>query len=252
MKIEGKASRPVIGAIIEVRMTSSRLPGKHLLKSNGLPMINRLLRRIKSIKLFDHVILATTTNVVDDIFVEVAEQEGTFIFRGSELDVMGRVLHAATSFSIDIICEITGDCPLFDTELTSEALQNFLSQDLDYLNNGTSGLPDGLGCQIFTTRSLETSYSLTNKELDFEHVTAHIIRNPDIFFCDFPEVPKSFVWPSLSLSLDEQGDYQVLNEIIIESEKSDFFFGTETIISFLRNRPDLLAINNKIRRRGYE
>lgn len=245
-------SKPKIGAVIEVRMTSSRLPGKHILESNGIPMIVRLVRRVKSIPLFDHIILATTTNVQDDVFVKIAKQENVDIYRGSEFDVMARVLQSAVTFSLDIVCEITGDCPLFDTELTQEALEVFLSNQVDYLNNGTFGLPDGLGCQIFKTRTLEISYNLTNKLLDREHVTAHIIRNPRVFRSMYIKVPKALEWPSLSLSLDEQGDYYVLNEVILNCEMSDFLFGTKSIIDFLRNRPDLLEINSGIRRRGYE
>lgn len=245
-------SSPVIGAIIEVRMTSSRLPGKHMLESNGIPMIVRLLRRVKSISRLDRIVLATTANAEDDVFVAVAKQEGVDIFRGSEDDVMARVLQSAVVFDIDLICEITGDCPLVDVQLTQEAIDVFLNNDIDYLNNGTSGLPDGLGCQLFTTRALEISYNLTNKSLDFEHVTAHIIRNSMVFRSLYPNVPTSLFWPEVSFSLDEQDDYRFLNEIILNCEDKNFFFGTKTVIDFLRNRPDLVQMNSEIRRRGYE
>jgi spore coat polysaccharide biosynthesis protein SpsF (cytidylyltransferase family) len=126
------------------------------------------------------------------------------------------------------------------------------NNDIDYLNNGTSGLPDGLGCQLFTTRALEISYNLTNKSLDFEHVTAHIIRNSTVFRSLYPNVPTSLFWPEVSFSLDEQDDYRFLNEIILNCEDNNFFFGTKTLIDFLRSRPDLVQMNSEIRRRGYE
>jgi spore coat polysaccharide biosynthesis protein SpsF len=250
--MKDKNYKPKVAAIVEVRMTSSRLPGKHLLESNGLPMVSRLVRRIRSIESIDLVILATTQNPSDDVFISLAEKEGVAVYRGSESDVMGRVLQAAIHFSVDIICEITGDCPLIDVDLTNEAIKNFFESQLDYLNNGTTGLPDGLGCQIFLTKALETSYNLTNKALDFEHVTAHIIRNPLIFNSSYTQVPDWLVWPSLSLSLDEEADFFLLNEIISVEENSDFLFGARKIIDFLRTRPDLVQMNEKVVRRGYE
>lgn len=252
MNIEEKRSEPKVAAIVEVRMTSSRLPGKHLLESNGIPMISRLVRRIKSIECIDLVILATTMNQSDDVFVSLAQKEDAVVYRGSESDVMGRVLQAAIHFSVDIICEITGDCPLIDVDLTKEAIEYFLESEWDYLNNGTTGLPDGLGCQIFSTKALETSYNLTNRALDFEHVTAHIIRNPLVFRSSYTQVPSWLVWPSLSLSLDEVADFFLLNEVISAEENTHFLFGARRVIDFLKTRPDLVEINSKVMRRGYE
>ena len=252
MNFQTMRENPRVGAIVEVRMTSSRLPSKHLLESNGLPMISRLIRRIKSIEPIDLVILATTVNSSDDVFVKIANDEGAFVFRGSEDDVMGRVLQSAIYYSVDVICEITGDCPLVDVNLTQEAVQAFFDSDVDYLNNGVTGLPDGLGCQVFATKSLEISYGLTSRALDFEHVTAHIIRNSNLFTSSYIEVPNQLKWPSLSLSLDERMDYYLLNEVINALEVENFYFDTEMVIEFLKGRPDLIDINKNIYRRGYE
>lgn len=252
MNLKIMPDKPQVAAIVEVRMKSTRLPNKHLLESNGLPMISRLIRRIKSIKLIDLVILATTIDPSDDIFVKIASDEGALVFRGSEDDVMGRVLQSAIYYSVDVICEITGDCPLVDVNLTQEAVQTFLESEVDYLNNAVTGLPDGLGCQVFSTKCLEISYASTNRALDFEHVTAHIIRNLGMFSALYIEVPNKLKWPSLSLSLDERMDYHFLNEVINALETKDFYFDTEMIIKFLKSRPDLIEINKHIYRRGYE
>lgn len=244
--------KKVVAVIIEVRMTSTRLPGKHLLTCNGNPMITRLIRRIKAISSVDKIIIATTENSADDVFLEIALKEGVEVFRGSEPDVMGRVLNAAIVNEVDIICEVTGDCPLIDVTQTQEAISFFLQNNFDYLNNALSGLPDGLGCQIFTTNALRTSYNSDITELDKEHVTSHMKRNPDKFVSYYVETPPELCWPELSLSLDEKTDFEVLSGIINELEPQDPLFGTIKIIDFFDAHPELLEKNLKIYRRGYE
>lgn len=248
-----------VGAIIEVRMTSSRLPGKHLLTSRSETMISRLIRRIRSVENIDQIIIATTKNHQDDVFESIAQKAQVSIFRGSENNVMERVLQAALINQIDVICEITGDCPLVDVVLTRSAIDKYLQSDFDYLTNGLSGLPDGLGCQVFSTSALSYSYSLVMDnedsrviELDKEHVTSHMQRYPDIFKIHSLVTPEFLNWPSLSLSLDEKMDYEILNEVIENLEPVDELFSTEKVINFFKSRIDLVEKNKLIYRRGFE
>jgi spore coat polysaccharide biosynthesis protein SpsF len=247
-----KEHNEVVAVIIEVRMTSTRLPGKHLLECRGETMISRLIRRIKAIDNVDKIIIATTKNSTDDVFVEIARKEGVEVFRGSEPDVMGRVLDAALTNDVSIICEVTGDCPLIDVSQTQEAIHIFLQNNFDYLNNGLSGLPDGLGCQVFSTSALKNSYNSDITELDKEHVTSHMKRNPKKYRSHYIETPQQLSWPELSLSLDEATDYEVLSSIINEIEPKDPLFGTNRIIEFFNAHPDLLSKNLEIYRRGFE
>jgi spore coat polysaccharide biosynthesis protein SpsF len=248
-----------VGAIIEVRMTSSRLPGKHLLTSRSETMIARLIRRVSSIKNIDQIVIATTRNKEDDVFESVAQRAHISIYRGSEHNVMERVLLAALEHQIDIICEITGDCPLVDPELTKLAIEEFLEGDFDYITNGLSGLPDGLGCQVFSTKALSHSYSIVNNnedsrmiELDKEHVTSHMQRYPNLFKICRVSTPEILNWPTLSLSLDEQMDFEILNEVIENLEPFDELFSAEKVVSFFKSRADLVEKNKLIYRRGFE
>ena len=246
------SERKVVAVVIEVRMTSTRLPGTHLLECNGEPMITRLIRRIKAIENVDKIIIATTENSADDVFLDIAHKEAVEIFRGSEPDVMGRVLNAALVNKVDIICEVTGDCPLIDVIQTQEAIGIFLQNSFEYLNNALSGLPDGLGCQIFTTNALRSSYNSDITELDKEHVTSHMKRNPEMYLSHYTDTPPQLCWPELSLSLDEIADFEILSSIISELEPQDPLFGTSKIIEFFNAHPELLEKNLEIYRRGYE
>ena len=114
-----------VGAIIEARMTSSRLPGKHLLPVLGNPIIGHLINRLKSIPLIDEVIVAMTERCEDDELEDYVRSIGASVYRGDENDVMGRVLCAAKQSRTDIICEVTGDCPIIDVSLTEQVIKSY-------------------------------------------------------------------------------------------------------------------------------
>tara|TARA_Y100001968_G_scaffold236998_1_gene220315 strand:- start:1372 stop:1752 length:381 start_codon:yes stop_codon:yes gene_type:complete len=98
-------------ATIEARMTSTRLPGKVMLQAAGQPFLQHMINRLKQVPSLDQIILATTINHQDDVLVDLAESNGIKYFRGSEDDVLGRVLLSAESFGTDVIVQTTGDCP---------------------------------------------------------------------------------------------------------------------------------------------
>ena len=105
-----------IVATIEARMTSSRLPGKVLLPVQGKPMLYHLVNRLKAVPSINEIVLATTINSTDDVLIDFAKQESILSYRGSEEDVMSRVIGAAETADADVIVEITGDCPIIDPD----------------------------------------------------------------------------------------------------------------------------------------
>ena len=57
-------------AILQARMSSTRLPGKVLQEINGMPMIHWQLKRISKAKSLSEVVVATSTDISDDPLVE--------------------------------------------------------------------------------------------------------------------------------------------------------------------------------------
>ena len=87
------------GAIIEARMTSSRLPGKVIYKVNGRTMIEHLVSRLKKVKKIDKIVLATT-NKTDLVLVDSVKKLNIHVFRGSENNVL-RVVGAIKKYKIE-------------------------------------------------------------------------------------------------------------------------------------------------------
>lgn len=237
-------------AIIEARMTSSRLPGKHLLEANGKPMLMHLIDRLKQVTLIDQIVIATTTNATDEPLVELANEAGVGVFRGSEADVMGRVVGAGEAFSADVVCEVTGDCPIIDPVLVSQVIETYLINDADYVNNGRYGVPGGMNAQVFSWLALKRSYEMTGESLDREHVTLHIKRHPELFRAIYLVAAKHNRWPELELTLDEQDDYILIKRIIEHFGNDNQFFSCADVINLMQEKPDWLKINAAVQRKG--
>ena len=171
-----------IAAIIEARMGSTRLPGKTMAKVVGKPMLELMIERVKRSKLINEVIVATTENTDEKEIIDLTNRLKIPCFRGSEEDVLLRVLGAATKHKVDIIVELTADCPFADPQIIDEVIQKYLSGNYDHVSNiSKRSFPRGLDVQVFSTKVLKKVASLTNDPIDREHVSLYIYKHPKIF-----------------------------------------------------------------------
>lgn len=238
-------------ATIEARMTSTRLPGKVLLPALGRPMLHHLVKRLRAVPSIDDVVLATTTNATDDPLADFAEAEGLAAFRGSEDDVMARVIGAAEHGGADVVVEITGDCPIIDPDLVDQTIRMFLHHDADYVSNAlVRSYPDGMDTQVFRLETLKKSAQMTSDPLDREHVSRHMCRHPELFSRVHLVAPPSLHWPKLGLTLDEVADYQLLKRIIETLGPADPLFGCHDAIQLLKANPEWVEINRAVVRKG--
>ncbi len=235
---------------IEARMTSTRLPGKVLFTANGKPMLEHLVNRLKQVASIEKIVLATTINQTDDCLVEFAENHNILSFRGSEEDVMSRVIGAGNAADADIIVEITGDCPLIDPLLVEQAIQLYLHNDCDYVCPAKS-YPAGIGSvQVYSLEVLKRSAAMTDEPLVHEHVTLHIRRNKDLFKHLYMVAAPDQWWPELELVLDEQKDYEILKRVIEYFGAKNPFFSCQEIIQLFKSKPEWVEINREVKRKG--
>ncbi len=229
-------------------MTSSRLPGKVLMPLAGKPAMERLVERLKRSRYLDEIVVATTINKADDPIAELAEKIGVKCFRGSEEDVLKRVLDAAKSVNADIIVEITGDCPLVDPVLVDRGVEDFFSGDYDYsANNHPFSYPDGFDIQVFPISVLAEVDKLTDDPVDRVHVSCYIYNHPEKFKLHNWQAEKENHRPDMRLTLDEKADYELLNIIFEKFIPAKENFSASDIIKFLKENPALLEINKKVR-----
>lgn len=242
--------KPRIVATIEVRMTSSRLPGKMMLTCLGKTMLEHMVARVKRAACLDDIIIATTLNDTDDVITREATRLNVKYFRGSEDNVMSRVLGAAQAFKADIIVELTGDCPLMDPALIDHALAQYSTSGVDYLSNleiteFKAGLahPLGYAVQVFSTAILADAYARTEDPLDYEHVSRYLYQTPERYSVKYLPTPKLQRGPAMSVTLDTQQDFQVICHVLKALTPENPDFTIEDVVSFLTRHPDIRRIN---------
>jgi len=243
-------SRPFIVATIECRTTSSRLPGKVLMRSCGKPMLEHLIERLSRVRRLDAIILATTTNATDDVIADLAARLGIGCYRGSEEDVLARVLGAATSVSADIIVEITGDCPLLDPDIVSQTLDLYLTNLCDYAcNDLPPSFPIGQDVEVFSTELLRLADREGLTSEDREHVSWFFIRHPERFRHLTLPAPPPLHWAHLRLTLDEMDDFRLIDAVFTALYPSNPSFSCADVLAFLRENPELLQFNAHVQQR---
>ena len=237
-------------ATIEARMTSSRLPGKPLFKLAQKTILEHLVNRLKSVSSLDSIVLATTRNSADDILVSEAKRLNIKYFRGSENNVMSRVIGAALSVNADTVVEITGDCPILDPGIVEQCVAMFKIHSVDYLSNVIfRSYPDGMDVQVMSLDSLQRSSSMTSDHLDLEHVSLHIRNNPQIFSQVHLISPPELHWPELGLTLDEPADYELISTLINFFNGTNPMFSCLDAINYLKKKPELVSLNSDVLRK---
>src|SRR5689334_1083349 len=140
--------KPRVIAIIQGRMSSSRLPGKILADIAGQPMLQRVFVRTSRATTVTETIFATTTDPSDDPVAEYCAFSGIPFTRGSLYDVLDRYYQTAKQAKADVIIRITADCPVIDPALIDDAVNALwgrfdgMPNPLESLNR--SRLPDEL------------------------------------------------------------------------------------------------------------
>lgn len=245
-----------IVASIEARMTSSRLPGKVLMEINGKPVLEILIDRLKRSKYINEIVIATTSNDADDRIEELGKELNVAVFRGSEDDVLGRVVGAVETLQGDIIVEITGDCPLMDPEVMDsvieEYIENYLEYDyvtnIGYVENEVREIPIGMDIRVFTFKDLKYISEITDDPEDREHVSLYFFRTGKnkykLFNIKTPDKWKRDY--SVRLALDTKEDFQFIEKIYTELNKINKEFGLEDILNFLDENKELLKINSEV------
>jgi spore coat polysaccharide biosynthesis protein SpsF (cytidylyltransferase family) len=237
-------------AIIQARMSSTRLPGKIMMELCGMPMINVLLQRISLAKEIDSIVVATTDSSTDDVLVDWLKKNNVLYFRGSENDVLERYWKCAKSFNAKTIVRITSDDPFKDPSIIDKAVLTFNTSDVDYVSNTISPTyPEGLDVEVFSFSALTKAFQQASFTSDREHVTPYIWRNPQIFkTINFKMNPNLRGW---RWTIDKVEDLEFARAVFLALENNIFINYLE-IIKMLKKNPKLLKINKGTKRNeGY-
>lgn len=236
-------------AIIQARMTSTRLPGKVLEDLGGAPLLGRVVERALRATRINQVGVATTDRASDDPVADFCREAGIRCFRGDEHDVLDRYRQAAAAFGGEVIIRLTADCPLLDPAVIDRVIEGFESADFDYASNTVKPtFPDGLDTEVFTRRALETAWRDAALPSEREHVTPFIWKRPEQFRIHSIEQPVDL--SALRWTVDDAADLDFVRAVFARLEPGDT--AMEDVLALLDRHPDLGSINpGGFRNAGY-
>jgi spore coat polysaccharide biosynthesis protein SpsF len=231
-------------AIIEARMTSKRLPGKVLADIGGQPALAVMVERLKFISELDDIVIATTSNATDNVVEALARKLDVLCWRGSEDDVLQRVLDAARHYRADIIVELTGDCPLIDPTVVSKVLSSYLDAGVDYVSNILErSFPIGMDTQVFATDVLADVARRTSDPIDREHVSLYIYRHPEFYTLRNVLASANETRPKLRLTLDTFEDLELIRSVFNALRSKRVNFSILEMLMYLDANQSFDAVN---------
>ncbi len=233
----------MIIAIIQARMSSTRLPGKVLMSIMNKPILQHVVERVRASILINRIIVATTTEVEDDKIEEFCLNNQVIFFRGSKDDVLDRFYKAAYIQGLkdeDVVVRITADCPLHDAKIIDKVIDVYLHNNYDYVSNTLEyTYPDGTDVEVFSFKSLKQSWINAKLISEREHVTPYIKANEEFAKLN---IKADKLYPNYRLTLDCPEDFELIRAIYqgIGKEK----FSLDEIIEFMDKNPKLTEVNN--------
>lgn len=235
------------GIIIQARMGSTRLPNKVLKKLAGKEVLWHVVERCQKSQLADAVIVATSTDVKDDVIYQFCSERGIEVFRGSENNVLDRFYQCAKKFNLDVIVRVTADCPLVDPFIIDQTIKLFLEKkEYDYVSNILDRVfPRGLDCEVFSFSALENAQENSVSEMEREHVTGYILKNKKVL----PYRVKSMYHGKFRFTLDVQEDYKLLSSIYKKFYHDGDIVDVKEVIRYFKKNPKLASLNLKAKQK---
>lgn len=274
-----------IVAIIQARLSSSRLPGKVLQDIDGKTMLEWVVNRTRKSEFVNDVIVAITTDPSDDDLFIFCKEKDFHVRRGSVYDVLDRYYQTAKEIEAEIIVRITADCPFMDPELIDDALRllqgdqligsrqkNIPTNSFDFVANrlphpwGRS-YPIGLDVEVFTWDILEDAWRKATEQYQREHVAPYFYEDASVDDLKYKDSLVPYAWTitpkghciallhnspnygHLRWTVDTPEDLDLVR--IIASEFGDMDFSWHDILVFMQKNPALYQINAHVSHRTH-
>jgi spore coat polysaccharide biosynthesis protein SpsF len=233
----------MILAILQARMSSTRLPGKVLKPILGRPMLGWQIGRIRRSRMIDKLVVATSQEPSDDPLQAFCDTNEVACYRGALHDVLARFHGAAETFGpAEYVIRLTGDCPFIDWSIIDAAVALHRKEGADLTGNGINRtFPDGLDVEVMSFSALDRAHrEATSIELR-EHVTQYIYRHPEKFrLAHLTQTPDL---AALRWTVDTLADFEMVERVFAGLANLNNDFLQQDVLQFLEKHPEIVAIN---------
>lgn len=226
-------------AIVQARMSSSRLPGKVLLDLHGQPMIIQQLRRLERARTISGIVVATSADPADDELASELTQRGYPVERGPLDDVLARFVQVIDVHRPQHIVRITADCPLLSPTVVDHVVRAYQAAEVDYCSNTlTPTYPDGLDVEVVRAGALEEVAETTIDPHEREHVTLGTYRHPERFALLNVTDSSGEDHSDLRWTVDDHEDFAFVSWVYDELTHVRDFFDYQDILALIQAHPE--------------
>tara|TARA_B100001063_G_scaffold223903_1_gene231475 strand:- start:821 stop:1525 length:705 start_codon:yes stop_codon:yes gene_type:complete len=122
-------------------MSASRLPGKPLLKINGLSMISHVFKKAEEAKIGDVIVATENQEIIDDVKLNGGQAILTKKDHKTGTDRIHEALEKLNDNSVDLVMNLQGDEPLMNVE-DIRNLKDQMIKNSSQLGTLASKIPD--------------------------------------------------------------------------------------------------------------
>lgn len=203
-------------AVIQARWSSKRLPGKVLKLLGDRPLLGWTVSRLQQSKMISEIVLATSELATDDPVAAYGHALGLEVYRGALDDVAARFCAVVQDREAQAFVRICGDSPLIDPLLVDQAVNLYQTQDCDLVTNVfPRSFPKGQSVELIRSSSFLSIWDYVPLS-EREHITQIYYRFPEQF--RIINFSSEFNASTVQLSIDTLEDYQIIQQIIQQSE----------------------------------
>ncbi len=222
-----------IGAIVQARMSSQRLPGKVLQEVNDKPILQYIVERLEHCCTIKEFVIATSQEKSDDQIEEFCINKNVQCCRGSLNDVASRFKEISENKRWDAFVRISGDSPLIDQHLIDMGVNYYLGGPFDLVTNVfPRSYPQGQSVEIVRAGTFKKIYPQMADQDDLEHVTRFFYQNPKEF--RIFNFASSIDYSQIHLAVDTHQDMQFFSGIINKMTRPHSDYHLEEIIRIYR------------------
>ncbi len=253
-----------IVAIIQGRISSSRLPGKILADIAGQPMLQRVFIRTSRAATVTQTIFATTTDPSDDPVAEYCDFSGIPFTRGNLFDVLDRYYQTAQQAQADYVVRVTADCPVIDPILIDDVVSTLLEGEYDFAANRLPPpfprtYPIGLDVEVCTFVVLEKAWKKSTEVFHREHVMPYLYEGVELNTVNrriqTGISPRGFRIALLNhatdfgdyrWTVDTPEDLEFMRQVYSYFDGHDDFTWKE-VLDLVHSKPQLMQINSGVK-----
>ncbi|MFZ4078365.1 MAG: cytidylyltransferase domain-containing protein [Microbacteriaceae bacterium] len=237
----------MILAILQARLSSTRLPGKVLMNLHGEPMILRQIERIRQSARIDTLVVATSVDPRDDELELVLQKSGIEVRRGPLDDVVERFRLVVEEFEPDVIVRLTADCPLTDPEVIDAVIDEHLAKQADYSSNTLfPTFPDGLDVECIDAQAFQRLCELPLSEMEREHVTLGMYSRPEDFTLNSVEQQPDLSHLRWTVDVPDDLSFARLVYSLLYDQKPAF--RQRDVLELVTNNPALSRTDSEVAR----